>query len=57
MFQVGQQFKNSPQDDFPYFELIKISELNGLKYYRVRSLYDSELELVLHDEDMHLYNK
>lgn len=55
-FYVGQQFKNSPTDDFPYFELVKITEHNGLKYYKVRSIFDGELELVLHNEDMHPYN-
>ena len=56
-FHVGQKFKNSPKDDSPFFELIKISISNGLAYYRVRCIYDSELELVLHDEDMHLFSE
>lgn len=52
-YKIGQKFKNSPTDKEPFFELINISEsLGGLKYYRVKSLY-SDLELVLHDEDLY----
>jgi hypothetical protein len=55
-FYVGQKLKNSPSDDFPYFELIKISEtLGGLKFYRVKGIYSGE-EIVLHEEDLYPYN-
>lgn len=55
MYYVGQKFKNAPEDDFPYFELVKITESGSLKYYRLRSLFDEELELVLHEEDLYPY--
>lgn len=52
-FYIGQQFKNSPTDDFPYFELVDIKEsLSGLKFYRVKGIYDGE-EIILHEEDLY----
>ena len=51
-FYIGQKLKNSPVDDFPYFEIIDIKEsLSGLKYYRVIGLCGTEL--VLHEEDLY----
>lgn len=55
-FYVGQKLKNSPTDDFPYFEIVNITEsLSGLKFYRVKGIYDGE-ELVLHEEDLYPFN-
>lgn len=53
-YYIGQKFKNSLTDKEPYFELISITEsLAGLKFYRVKGIYDNDLELVLHDEDLY----
>jgi hypothetical protein len=55
-FYVGQKLKNAPEDDFPYFELVSITELlSGLKFYRVRGIYDGE-EMILHAEDLYPIN-
>jgi hypothetical protein len=55
-FYVGQKLKNSPKDEFPYFEITDITEsLGGLKYYNVTCLYDEEIKLVLHENDLHPY--
>ena len=52
-YYIGQKFKNSIVDDFPYFELTSITESpTGLKFYRLKCLYD-DLELVLHEEDLY----
>lgn len=56
MYYVGQKFKNAPEDNFPFFELVKITESGSLKYYRLRSIFDEEMELVLHEEDLYPYN-
>lgn len=57
IFFEGQLLKNAPEDNFPYFEIVSITtlETTGTVFYRVRSLYDSELELVLHEEDLYPY--
>lgn len=57
-FYVGQKLKNSPQDDFPFFEIVSITtlETTGTVFYRVCSLYDKEDQLVLHKEDLYPYN-
>jgi hypothetical protein len=56
-FYVGQQIKNAPEDDFPYFEIVSITEsLSGLKFYRVKSIFSGD-ELVLHEEDLYPYEE
>jgi hypothetical protein len=55
---IGQKFKNSPTDNFPYFRLTSITESpTGLKFYRLQCLYDDEIELVLHEEDLYPMTK
>lgn len=53
-FYVGQKLKNSPQDDYPYFEIINITtlETTGTVFYRVASLHDSEMQIVLLECDL-----
>ena len=53
-FFVGQQLKNSPSDDFPYFEIVNITtlETTGTVFYRVKCIHDHDSELVLHEEDL-----
>lgn len=56
-FYVGQKLKNSPTDEFPYFEIVSITEsMSGLKFYRVKDIYQGE-ELVLHEEDLYPYEE
>ena len=47
MYYVGQKLKNSPSDEKPSFEIIKIfSYLNGDEtYYRVRGLTDGKIQV------------
>lgn len=53
-FHIGQKLKNSPNDNFPFFEIISITTLSttGTVFYRVRYIHDLENELVLHEEDL-----
>lgn len=53
-FYLGQKLKNSPSDDFPFFEIINITtlETTGTVFYRVRMIHDHENELVLHESDL-----
>lgn len=54
MYTVGQLFKNSPQDDSPFFILIDIKYINKRAYYTLRELKGTDTH-ILHYEDLHLY--
>lgn len=54
MYTVGQLFKNSLQDDFPFFILIDIKYLNKTAYYTIRQLKGTDTYRV-HEEDLYPY--
>ncbi|MFK7678789.1 hypothetical protein ACI3ER_12165 [Bacillus sp. Wb] len=51
-YTVGQKFKNSPTSESHRFELIKITNLNGTMYYRLKDIFTGE-EFIEHEESMH----
>ncbi|MDM5298107.1 hypothetical protein QUF51_08040 [Bacillus pumilus] len=57
-FYVGQKLRNSPDDDFPFFEIINITtlETTGTVFYRVRWIHDHDEELVLHEGDLYPFD-
>ncbi|MFJ3388793.1 hypothetical protein [Lysinibacillus sp. NPDC086135] len=53
-FYIGQQLKNSIEDNFPMFVITEITTLKttGAVYYRVEVIGDSENTFILHEEDL-----